>query len=70
MKFLEDFSEFVVWVGLACLVVFALGLSGCAGYQAMAVERPPMADPCAIRVCEKVNPRDKECWREYCVKEI
>lgn len=50
------------------LVIGLVLISGCAGNQAL-IWRQTAApqEPCEIPVCEKVNPRDKECWRNRCM---
>jgi len=48
------------------LLMFLL-LAGCAGNQAMILHAPRIQPECEIPVCEKANPRDKECWRTYCM---
>jgi hypothetical protein len=42
-------------------------IAGCAGNQAMILHAPRIHHECEIPVCEKVNKRDKECWRTYCL---
>jgi hypothetical protein len=44
-----------------------LVLAGCSGNQAMLLHPPRIQKECEIPVCEKVNKRDKECWRAYCL---
>lgn len=49
------------------MFIAALLLTGCSGSQALLL-RPPRINPeCEIPVCEKINKRDKTCWREYCM---
>lgn len=63
MKRLEWWAEIIVWAGIACAMCVLV--SGCAGYQAMVIERPPVAPPCGILVCEHWGPGkvdyDKDC---------
>jgi hypothetical protein len=55
------------FIAVVVLVAFAIGLSGCAGHEAMIWRQPvPYVEQCKVPVCEKINPRDKHCWREYC----
>jgi hypothetical protein len=51
----------------ALLAIVLILTSGCAGHEAMRWRKPqPYVETCAVPVCEKINPRDKRCWREYC----
>jgi hypothetical protein len=45
-------------------VLICLFLSGCAGHQAMVIDRPKPPPKCEIKVCEKTVGRG--CWKEYC----
>jgi hypothetical protein len=48
-------------------IIALLLLAGCAGNQAMILHAPRIQQECEIPVCEKINQRDKECWRTYCM---
>lgn len=59
------------------LVVLGLVLiAGCAGYQAMVIERPPVQEACGILVCEHWGPgkvdleKDCECSHSNSLPEI
>lgn len=69
MKLLDEVIEATGLLIVGLILVLALGLSGCAGHQALIWRQPkPYVEECPIRVCEKLNPRDKTCWREYCTR--
>jgi len=68
MAALSAFATIAAWAFLAAI---CLAVAGCAGHKAMQWRKPqPYVEPCPIRVCEKVSPRDKHCWREYCANSL
>ena len=58
-------SSYVQRLYVMKLALAFLLLAGC-GSEAMLIG-PPHREACEIPVCEKANPRDKECWRTYCM---